>query len=102
MHQDDRLHRARLSTIEAEFRPFAWRQMTVRAVAVRLVQAIEREDVQADDGRVWMVEQALSACHWRGLTTEGVARQAAAALEVWHVSRQRLDVELAWLLAIDA
>ena len=51
-----------------------------------------------DDGRVWMVERALSAYRWRALAVAGVASQAAAALESCHTSRRRLDIELAWLL----
>ena len=66
--------------------------------AVRLVEAIDGDGLAIDEGRVWMVAQALSACRWRGLTVAGVARQAAAALERWHVSRRRLEIELAWLL----
>ena len=70
----------------------------MRAVACRLVEAIDGEVARPDDGRVWIVERALSACRWRGLTVAGVARQAAAALESWHASCRRLEVELAWLL----
>ncbi len=72
--------------------------MTVRAVALRLVEAIEDGEVAVDDGQVWIVERALSACRWHGLTVAGVACQAAAALESWHTSSQRLEIELAWLL----
>ena len=79
--------------------------MTVRAVAFRLVEAIEGEVVAVDDGRVWRVERALSAveralsaCRWRGLTLAGVAGQAAAALECWDASCRRLEIELARLL----
>jgi hypothetical protein len=70
----------------------------VRAVALRLVEAIEDAEVPVDDGRVCIVERALSACRWRGLTVVGVARQAAAALEGWHAPCRRLEIELAWLL----
>ena len=70
----------------------------VAAVAVRLVEAIDGDGLAIDENRVWTVAQALSACRWRGLTVAGVARQAAAALEAWHVSRRRLEIELAWLL----
>jgi hypothetical protein len=72
--------------------------MTVRAVALRLVGAIEGTGTASDDNRVWMVERVLSACRWRGLTIAGVARQAAVALDVWQTSCQRLEIELAWLL----
>jgi hypothetical protein len=98
MAQQDQLDPVRMACIEAALRPYAWRRMSVRAVARRLVEAIDGEVVSIDDDRVWMVERALSACRWRGLTVVGVARQAAAALESWHVSRQRLEIELAWLL----
>ena len=50
------------------------------------------------DDRVWIVEQAPSACRWQGLTVAGVARQAAATLESWHASCRRLDVQPARLL----
>jgi hypothetical protein len=72
--------------------------MSARVVACRLVEEIDRDLVAADDDRVWIVEQALSACRWRGLTVAGVARQAAAALETWEANRRWLDIELAWLL----
>ena len=32
------------------------------------------------------------------MTLAGVTRQAAAALESWHASCRRLDIELVWLL----
>jgi hypothetical protein len=47
---------------------------------------------------VWIVERPLAACRWRGLTVAGVARQAAAALDAWHASCRRLEIELARLL----
>ncbi len=47
---------------------------------------------------IWIVQRALSACRWRGLMVAGVARQASAALESWHTSCRRLDIELAWRL----
>ena len=72
--------------------------MTVRAVASRLVEVIDGPGAAGEDNRVWMVERALSACHWRGLTIAGVACQAAVALDAWQTSCQRLEIELAWLL----
>jgi hypothetical protein len=36
--------------------------MRTRAVAVRLVERINGDTVAIDDGRVWMVERALSTC----------------------------------------
>ena len=89
---------ARVARVEAALCPYVWRRMSVGAVAVRLVEAIDGDGLAIDENRVWMVAQALSACRWRGLTVAGVARQAAAALETWHVSRPRLEIELAWLL----
>ena len=70
----------------------------MRAVAVRLVEEIDRDLVAMDDDRVRMVAHAPSACRRQGLTVAGVARQAAAALESWHASCRRLDGQLAWLL----
>ena len=72
--------------------------MSVRAVAFRLVAEIDGDVVTMDDARVWMVEQALATCRWRGLTLVGVAGQATAALETWHASCGRLEIELSWLL----
>jgi hypothetical protein len=72
--------------------------MRAPVVARRLVEEIDGDSGATDDDRVWMVERALSACRWRGLTVVGLVRQAAAALETWEVSRRRLDIELAWLL----
>jgi hypothetical protein len=92
------LNDARLGRIEAALGPYAWRRMTARVVARRLVEEIDGDLPAADDDRVWMVEQALGACRWRGLTVAGVARQAAAALEAWDADRRWFDIELAWLL----
>ena len=93
-----RLDSAQLARTEAALQPYAWKRMTVRAVAFRLVEAIEGDVVAVEDCRVWMVERALLACRWRGLTVAGMACQAAAALESWHASCRRLEIELAWLL----
>ena len=94
------LNDARIARVEAALAPYAWRRMTVQAVALRLVAELDGEIPGTDDGRVWMVQrmQMPSACRWRGLTPAGVARQAAAALETWHASQRQLELELAWLL----
>jgi hypothetical protein len=47
--------------------------MTVRAVAFRLVQAIENGEPAVADGQVWIIERALSACRGRGPVAAGVA-----------------------------
>ena len=91
------LDAAGMARIEAALLPYGWRRMTVYAVSRRMVELLDGEVVDPDDGRVWMVGRALSACRWRSLTVVGVARQAAAALESWHASRRRLEVELASL-----
>jgi len=98
MFAHDWLDDARLAGVDAALAPYGWRRMTVRAVAHRLVAAIDGDAVIADDGRVWMVERALSSCRWRDLTLAGVAQQAAAALETWHASWQRLELELSRVL----
>ena len=72
--------------------------MAERAGAYRLVEAIEGGGIAVDDDGIWIVQRALSACRWRGLTVAGAARQASAALESWHTSCRRLDIELAWLI----
>jgi hypothetical protein len=72
--------------------------MSVRAVAVRRVAENDGEVVALDDGRVWIVKRARLACRWRGLTVAGVARRTAGALETWHASHRRFELELAWLL----
>lgn len=92
--QDD----SQTARIEAAFRSYAWRRMTVRAVALRLVEELVGEAVAADDDRVWVVERALTACHWRGLTVPGLVGQAVIALQSWHASCRWLELELAWLL----
>ena len=66
-----RLDSAQIARMEAALQPYAWKRMTVRAVAFRLVEAIENCEVAVDDGRVWIVERVLSACRWRGLTVAG-------------------------------
>ena len=65
-----------MARVEAALGPYAWKRMTVRSVALRLVEAIEGGGVAVDDGRIWIVQRALSACRWRGLMVAGVARQA--------------------------
>ena len=72
--------------------------MSVGGAAVRLAAAIDNDGLTIDEHRVWIVAQALSACRWQGMTVAGVARQAAAALEVWDASCRRLELELAKLL----
>jgi hypothetical protein len=98
MLQHQRLDNARMARIESALGPYAWRRMTVRAVASHLVEAIDGTGTAGDDSRVWMVERVLSVCRWRGLTIAGVACQAAVALDAWQTSCQRLEIELAWLL----
>jgi|tagenome__1003787_1003787.scaffolds.fasta_scaffold20989002_7 hypothetical protein len=98
MLSGERLDDARIARIEAALGPHAWRRMRAPVVARRLVEELDGDVVAAGDDRVWMVERALSACRWRGLTIAGVARQAAAALETWEANRRWLDIELAWLL----
>ena len=98
MLRHERLNDGRMAGIEAVLGACAWREMTARAVALRLVCEIEGEAVAVDDDRVWVVERALSACRWRGLTLAGVAGEAAAALEVWDAGCRRLELELAKLL----
>jgi hypothetical protein len=92
---------ARIASVHAALQPHAWRRMSVRAVALRLVAALDGEVDAVEDHRVLMVELALSSCRWRALTIKGVAAQAAGALETWNASRWRLDMELARLLAED-
>jgi len=84
--------------IEAAFHSYAWRRMTVRAVALRLVEELVGEAVAADDGRLWAVERALTACHWRGLTVPGLVGQAVIALDSWHASCRWLEIQLSLLL----
>ena len=96
-------HRAPLdddarARIEAALLRFGWRRMTVDAVAPFLVELLDGEVTDPDDGRVWMVGRALSACRWRSLTVAGVARLATEALEAWHGDCARLEGELASLL----
>lgn len=53
-----RLDSAQIARMEAALQPYAWKRMTVRAVAFRPVEAIENCEVAVDDGRVWIVERA--------------------------------------------
>jgi hypothetical protein len=101
MAQHQQLDEVRMRRIEAALGPYTWTRRSVRAVAQRLVEEIAGDVADPDDVRVWVVEQALSVCRWRSLTVAGLARQAEVALEMWHVSCRRLELELAWLLASD-
>ena len=98
MSHHDPVDAAGIARIEAALLRSGWRRMKVHAVACRLVELLDGEVVDPDDGRVWMVGRGLSACSWRSLTVAGVARQAAIALETWHTSCRRLEGELASLL----
>ena len=98
MLHDGRLDDGSRQRLHATLRPYAWRRMTVGAVAHRLVEALDGDANAVDEHRVWMVQRALSHCGWRELALAGLARQAAAALHTWDVSRRRLDAELARLL----
>src|SRR5947209_14962125 len=60
MLQHERLDKARMARIESALCPCAWRRMTVRAVASRLVEVIDGPGAAGEDNRVWMVERALS------------------------------------------
>jgi len=76
--------------------------MTLPAVARNIVGALADEasdETGPDEHLLWIVERALTECRWRSLTAAGVARQAVRALDSWQASLQRLDAELAWLLA---
>jgi len=96
---DERVDDGSMRRIEATLRPYAWRRMTVGAVAHRLVEALDGDAAEVDEHRVWMVQRALSHCGWRELTLAGLVRQARAALHTWDLSRRRLDAELARLLS---
>src|SRR4051794_2039294 len=101
MFPDEYFDHTGIAAVETALGEYAWRRMRVRAVACRLVEVIDGDVAPGDDARVELVERALAACRWRALTGRGVAQQAAAALETWHTSRWRLDVELARLLRGD-
>lgn len=98
MSHPERLDAAGVARVEAALLLYGWRRMTLHVVARSLVELLDGEVVDPDDGRVWIVGRALSTCRWRSLTVTGVARQAAAALAAWHASCRRLEVELASLL----
>lgn len=98
MSHPEPLDAAGVARVEAALLPYGWRRMTQHVVARCLVELLDGEVVDPDDGRVWIVGRALSTCRWRSLTVAGVARQAAAALATWHASCRRLEAELASLL----
>ena len=47
----ERLESTQMARVEAALGPYAWKRMTVRSVALRLVEAIEGGGVAVDDGR---------------------------------------------------
>jgi hypothetical protein len=63
--------------------------------ALRLVEAIEGDALAVDDGRLWIVQRALTPCRWRSLTVAGVAGQAAVVLDAWRAGCRPAEIELA-------
>jgi hypothetical protein len=67
MFRHERLRHELIAGIEAALGPYRWKGITVRAVAFRLVEAIEGDVVAAGDSRVWIVERATAGCgSWSG------------------------------------
>jgi hypothetical protein len=105
--------------VAAALAPYAWRELTDRMVARRVVAAVDRYDVlrflssvpgieggesppvePADDGddRVDALAIVLDGRRWRRWCLDRVCADLVAALDAWHVQREALDRDLRRLL----
>ena len=94
-----RLESTQMARVEAALGPYAWKRMTVRSVALRLVEAIEGGGVAVDDGRsvdcrAGALGLSVARPDGRGRGAPGRPPRSRAGT----TSCRRLEIELAWLL----
>jgi hypothetical protein len=99
--------------------PYAWRELTDRMLARRVVAAVDRHDLlrflarlpgavagdclpveaaDGDDERVDALVLALQGQGWRGWSLARLCTEMTAALDAWHAQRQALESDLRRLL----
>jgi hypothetical protein len=109
----------RLAAIAAALGPYAWRGLTDRMLARRVVGALDRQSVvgfltglpgadvgaadpvepaQPGDERVDVLVHVLEDRRWRGLALDRLCADLVAALDTWEVERGAFHRDLRRLL----
>jgi hypothetical protein len=109
----------RTAAIAAELAPYAWRGLTDRMLARRVVGALDRHSVVAfltglpgtdvgaaepvqpaepGDERVDLLVGVLADRHWRGLALDRLCADLVAALDTWQAGRDAFHRDLRKLL----
>jgi hypothetical protein len=109
----------RTAAVAAELAPYAWRGLTDRMLARRVVGALDRHEIVAfltelpgtdvgpagavepaepGDERVDLLVHLLADRQWRGLALERLCADLVAALDAWQVRRDAFHRDLRRLL----
>jgi hypothetical protein len=107
------------AAVTAALAPYAWRELTDRMLARRVVAAVDRHDVlrflacvpgtdageappleAADDGddRVEALVLAVEGHVWRGWSLGRLCAELVSELDAWHAEREALESDLRRLL----
>jgi hypothetical protein len=109
----------RITAVTAALAPYAWRGLTDRMLARRVVGALDRhavlgfltglpgtdvgaadpvEPAGSGDERVDVLVRALQDRHWRGLVLDQLSADLVAVLDSWGTRRAQFDRDLQRLL----
>jgi hypothetical protein len=109
----------RAAAVADALTPYAWRELTDRMLARRVVGAVDRHSVvafltgvpgtdlgrvppvepaDAGDDRVDVLLTALDGQHWRAWTLSRLCTDVLAALSSWQAERESLETDLRRLL----
>jgi hypothetical protein len=107
------------AAVAAALAPYAWRELTDRMLARRVVAAVDRHDVlrflacvpgtdagesplfepaEARDDRVDALVLALEDQVWRAWSLARLCAELVTALDAWHAEREALESDLRRLL----
>jgi len=107
------------AAVAAALAPYAWRELTDRMLARRVVAAVDRHDVlcflacipgtragespplepaEPRDARVDAVVLTLGAQRWRGWSLARLCAELVSSLDAWHAEREALESDLRRLL----